>query len=52
MGHSTGKYLPITPYRRNVVDLMHFSQKIPSVAADRRMDLSPLIAHRGECSAS
>lgn len=46
MGHSTGKYLPITPYRRNVVDLMHFSQKIPSVAADRRMDLSPLIAAR------
>jgi pyruvate/2-oxoglutarate dehydrogenase complex dihydrolipoamide acyltransferase (E2) component len=41
-----GRSLPLSPFRRLVTDLMHFSQQVPSVTADRRMDLSPLIAAR------
>jgi hypothetical protein len=34
-----------------VTDLMHFSAHVPSVTAERRMDLRPLIAARQACAA-
>jgi hypothetical protein len=46
MAKAKGRYYPISPFRRMVTDLMHFSKQVPSVAADRRMDLRPLIAAR------
>jgi hypothetical protein len=50
MGRSQGRNVPISPFRRLVTDLMHFSAQVPSVAADRRMDLRPLVAARQACS--
>lgn len=46
MSKPAGRYLPVSPFRRMVVDLMHFSAQVPSVAIDRRMNLSPLIEAR------
>jgi hypothetical protein len=43
---AVGRWLALSPYRRLVADLMHFSRQVPAVAADRRMDLSPLLAAR------
>lgn len=50
MSKAAGRSFPISPYRRLVTDLMHFSQQVPSVAVDRRMDLSQLVAARQACS--
>ena len=50
MGKSVGRALPVTPYRRLVTELMYASAKVPSVSADRRMDLRPLAAARQICS--
>lgn len=50
MGRSSGRTLPVSPFRRLVTDLMHFSAQVPSVAAERRMDLRPLVAARKACS--
>ena len=44
-----GRNVPISPFRRMVVDLMHFSTA-PFVAVERRMDLSRLVAARQSCS--
>jgi hypothetical protein len=49
MTKAVGRSIPVSPYRRLVTDLMHFSQHVPSVAAERRMDLRPLIAARAAC---
>ncbi len=46
MSKPIGRMLPLSPYRRTVADLMHFSQQVPAVTAERRMDLSALIAAR------
>lgn len=46
MAKARGRSLPLSPFRRLVTDLMHFSQAVPAVAIDRRMDLRPLIAAR------
>ncbi|HEY3788595.1 MAG TPA: 2-oxo acid dehydrogenase subunit E2, partial [Urbifossiella sp.] len=46
MDKAVGRSLPITPYRRVVTDLMHFSQQVPAVTAERPMDLSELVAAR------
>lgn len=46
MAKCVGRTLPITPYRRLVTDLMHFSQHVPAVTAERPMDLSELMAAR------
>ncbi|HXD85687.1 MAG TPA: 2-oxo acid dehydrogenase subunit E2 [Urbifossiella sp.] len=46
MPKRVGRSLPITPYRRLVTDLMHFSQQVPAVTAERPMDLSALTAAR------
>jgi hypothetical protein len=50
MGKAVGRYLPVSPFRRIVTDLMHFSRQVPSVTADRRMDLAPLAAARQACT--
>jgi len=42
----TGRWLALSPFRRLVVDLMHFSQQVPAVAIERRMDLGALVAAR------
>lgn len=41
-----GKWVPTSPFRQLVIDLMHFSKKVPAVAAERRMDLGALTAAR------
>jgi len=46
MSKLAGRSLRISPYRRSVVDLMHFSHYLPPVTAERRMDLSALVAAR------
>jgi hypothetical protein len=46
----TGKYLPISYFRRLVIDLMHFSAKVPSATVERRMSLARLIAARRACA--
>jgi hypothetical protein len=51
MAKPVGRSLPVSPFRRLVTDLMTFSQQVPSVTADRRMDLGPLIAARRACPA-
>jgi pyruvate/2-oxoglutarate dehydrogenase complex dihydrolipoamide acyltransferase (E2) component len=51
MPKAVGRSIPLSPFRKLVVDLMHFSQQVPSVTADREMDLSPLIAARRACAA-
>src|SRR5258708_27769838 len=46
---SRGRTIPLSPFRRMVVDLMHFS-KAPCVSVERRMDLARLVAARQVCS--
>jgi pyruvate/2-oxoglutarate dehydrogenase complex dihydrolipoamide acyltransferase (E2) component len=45
-----GRTIPISPFRRVVTDLMHFSQQVPAVTAERVMDLSRLVAVRAAAS--
>jgi hypothetical protein len=42
----SGKYYPVSYFRRMVADLMHFSAAVPSVTIERHMKLAPLIAAR------
>jgi hypothetical protein len=46
MAKPTGRTLAITPFRQVVIDLMHFSDKVPSVVMERRINLAPVIAAR------
>jgi hypothetical protein len=41
----------VSPFRQLVIDLMHFSRKVPAVTAHRQMDLGPLIAVRQRAAA-
>lgn len=50
MAKPVGRSLPVSPFRRVVTDLMQFSAQVPSVTAERRMDLRPLIAARQRCA--
>jgi hypothetical protein len=50
MSGATGRYIPVSYFRRLVTDLMHFSAKIPSVTLERRMDLARLVAARQACT--
>jgi hypothetical protein len=50
MSKPAGRSYPITRFRRLVIDLMHFSQKVPSVTAERRMDLAAVVAARAKCN--
>src|SRR5260370_13544989 len=49
MPRPAGRNIAISPFRRLVIDLMHFSQKVPSVTVDRRMNLAKLVAARQAC---
>jgi len=46
-----GKYFALSPFRRLVVDLMHFCQKVPAVTVERTMDMNRLIEARQACRA-
>lgn len=46
MGRSRGRSIALSPFRKLVTDLMYFSGKVPSVTADRTMQLAPLIEAR------
>ena len=50
MKKSAGKSIAISPFRKLVIDLLHFSQGVPTVAIDRRMNLAPLVAARKSCT--
>ena len=49
MARPPGRNIAISPFRRLVIDLMHFSQKVPSVTVDRRLKLGKLAAARDAC---
>ncbi|MEI7685165.1 MAG: hypothetical protein WCL32_09070 [Planctomycetota bacterium] len=49
MSKIVGRSLSISPFRQLVIDLMELSRNVPSNCADRRMDLSPLVAARAAC---
>lgn len=46
----TGRSRALSPFRRIVGDLMHFSSKVPTVILERRMRLGPLVARRRLCA--
>jgi hypothetical protein len=50
MAKISGRIIRITPFRRLVIDLMTFSQRVPTVTVDRRMNLSRLAGARQACS--
>jgi len=50
MSKERGKSYALSPFRRLVVDLMHFSQHVPAVAIERRMNLAAIAAARQYCS--
>ena len=50
MTKARGKTLAISPFRKLVIDLMHFSRLVPAATLDRRMNLAPLVAARAACS--
>ena len=47
-----GRYIAVSRFRRLVIDLMHFSAKVPGVTLERRIELAPLIAARQACPKS
>jgi hypothetical protein len=50
MSRATGRYIPVSYFRRLVTDLMHFSARVPSVTIERRMGLARLVAARQACT--
>ena len=50
MSGATGRYIPVSYFRRLVTDLMHFSAKVPSATIERHMDLAGLVAARQACA--
>src|SRR5581483_4453168 len=44
-----GRSHAITPFRRLVIDLMHFSKKVPTFTLERRMNLAEVVAARRAC---
>ena len=49
MSKQSGRNLPLSPFRRLVVDLMHFCQKVPGATVERPMNLGSLLAARQAC---
>jgi len=49
MSRATGKYIPVSYFRRLVADLMHFSARVPCVTIERYMNLASLVAARQAC---
>jgi hypothetical protein len=50
MAKEVGRSVPLSPFRRLVTDLMRFSQSVPAVTVERRMDLCALRAARQRCT--
>jgi hypothetical protein len=50
MTKEVGRSLPLSPFRRLVTDLMHFSRLVPAVTIERRTNLAPLQAARQRCT--
>ncbi len=50
MSKPRGRSIRISPFRALVIDLMTFSQRVPTVTVDRRMHLGPLVAARQACT--
>jgi hypothetical protein len=48
MAGAKGTYLPLSPQRRWIGDLMHAARRVPLVPFERRMDLSRLAAARAD----
>ena len=46
---SVGQWRSLSRPRRFITDLMHFSQQVPTVTAERRMSLGALVAARRAC---
>ncbi len=46
MSPLTGQSRSISPFRRLVIDLMHFCAQVPSATVERRMELGPLVEAR------
>ena len=46
-----GKSISISPFRKLVIDLLHFCRQVPSATVDRRMKLAPLVVARKNCLA-
>lgn len=49
MTKASGHYLSLSPYRKIVLDLMHFSAKIPIATVERKMSLSSVKIARQMC---
>src|SRR5215471_14966215 len=49
MSKRKGRWLPVSPFRRLVTDLMSFSAKVPSVTVERRMRLGAVVTARRAC---
>jgi hypothetical protein len=49
MAKEAGRSSALTPFRRLVADLMHFSRKVPAVTIERRMSLGDLVEARQAC---
>lgn len=48
MSKPRGRTVAISPYRQLVCDLMHFSEQVPAVCAERRMNLADLVQARSK----
>jgi hypothetical protein len=51
MAKPVGRSIALSPYRRLVTDLMHFSQRVPAVTVERRMSLAEIVKARARCPA-
>lgn len=49
MHSRTSRYHSVSYFRRLIVDLMHFSAKVPSATIDRRLNLARLVDVRQAC---
>lgn len=45
-----GKSIPLSPFRKLVIDFMHLGNTLPGVTLDRRMNLAPLVFARQKCT--
>ncbi len=50
MAKEAGRSYPLSPFRRLVTDLMRFSQRVPAVTVERRVNLAALVAARRGCT--
>jgi hypothetical protein len=46
----TGRYIPLSPPRRMVCDLLEFALQVPTIPVQRRMNLSAVLAARSQAA--